>query len=186
MDDQSRRDAIYFLNAAFTRCSPARKVAIARRYQVTEWIEPNLRILLSKKPSELTPQDIRDMDDGGRPTWLTLCQVTQEIHALRPKLAFEVPGITDQSSTTHLRNCRDQNNCASRWLTGYRQVMAPLMHPDLDVASSLLLEDLRREMDSQGLGCWDEKFNELASVGSFFLVRETQIIDQGIQRVAAL
>lgn len=173
-DDDSRNTAKYHLQTGEGRCSPARMVAIARRWSIPEWLEPAFRTLIKEDPSKISLADTHFL---GLETFHSLFQVRGQIHQFRLSLLWHIPAVV------HAPGCSSATMCKSKWEEIYMAEIKILAHPLQWHSTGSVLQTL--EMEYHGIAemgngqCLEATCTELW--GTAFTVQENDIMNKGIQ-----
>lgn len=163
------------------RCSPARMVNLARRYEVPEWLPPAFRQLINTDAASITAEDLLYLSDGEAfaTTYLLISQARSEIIKLRRSCLIIV------SPSSHGPACYSRSGCTEAWSTHYRVYMAMYNHPTEILSATEVIDRMERAEAPQPMGpCWQRSIDVLKA--GRFTTGEMELIDRFVNRLVAL
>ncbi|KAG8923026.1 hypothetical protein FRC02_011449 [Tulasnella sp. 418] len=158
---------------------PARKLYLARRYHINEWLAPALRKIISMKAKDLSPEDIANLDADAHQTYLTITQTKEKIQEWQASLLFSTPPLQ------HRPQCHENAVCEATWTIQWRSYAMLLHYPQermttMDVWSKMTAANVPEAMGD----CFVQAVNALS--GSNFLTKESLLVDEAVTQISQI
>lgn len=125
---------------------PALRLRLARLYNISSWITPAVKRLITTALQKYTDRDIEWL---GSKTYVFLARARESYDALRKTIAFVGPDIDDIKD----KACKDHANCVKVWTEVWVfKIGKALLHPRPVFALGFWgLEEAIRELDLTGM-----------------------------------